>query len=409
MSHMPFAASASHRWMECPGSWYLSQKIPEKPAGQAAQVGTVVHQIIEECIKSRSPLDSPGSLPWYARQAASMDSKGNFTKWVRQGARTPNIPVTGDMVRGVRICLDLVNSIRQKRPNAKVFSELQTQLIAGKTGGTSDIVIVDSTWGAIIDYKNGRGHVNVEGNTQLQIYAAGVSALYPGVTDWTLCIVQPNDSEDPQPIRTWKTTTEDLNVFKSQVMSAVYQCEAVWKSPQETHWYKAGDHCRWCPGENQCVAKRKMALAALDDELPDLPETGVPQVKQVSELTDDQLVWVLKHRGMITQWLNESVTEEALKRIMDGREIPGFKTVERRTNRKITDPEGLENAARENGWEIWVEKIAALSVLDKEVPKKELVKYITKPTGEPELVPNSDKRKAIETKTELMKGLDNND
>ena len=86
-----------------------------------------------------------------------------------------------------------------------------------------------------------------------------------------------------------------------------------------------------------------------------------------------------------------------------GEEIPGYKLVEGKSDRVVTDLDGLGAAAEREGWDIWEKKLKALGKLDKEVPKAELAKYVTKPKGTPTWAPVTDKRPAIGN---LLVGVD---
>ena len=397
---MKFPASSAHRWMVCPGSYRIMREAPWERGGDAAQRGTAVHSIIEQEIKLKT-FDARQYLGGYVY----MDTAGNTLSVNDPASETDKtyyrkFEICETMVRGAQICLDLVKSIMDKRPNAFVYTEIRSEVIPGEVGGTSDIVIVDGSWGAVIDYKNGRGHVDVEDNKQLQIYACGVSKLYPSVENWTLGIVQPNDSEDRNPVRTWKTNTQDLGAFELDTKATVQMCKEACDNADDPKWYNPGNHCRWCPGEKTCVAMRQMTLQALGSELPDLPPIGDPGVKPVpvSELSNDQLAWALEYRKLMVNYLDKELPAEAVKRGLAGQVIPGRKLVRKRTNRKVTNESGLMDAAEANGWDIWADpKIAPLSQLDKQVPKMELAKYVSKPEGDIEIAPKSDKRPEIET------------
>lgn len=397
-SHMKFAASAAHRWMHCPGSYRLMKLAPFTPGGPAARLGTAVHAMIEEQIRSKD-----FNARAFEGMVVDLTTGGNARGIIHQDEKHSNgymIDVTEKMIQDAQICLDLVSAIMDKRPNAFVYTEIRSEVMPGELGGTSDIVIVDNDWGAVIDYKNGRMHVEVEKNEQLQIYACGVSKLYPSVKNWTLAIVQPNDQEGGAPVRTWKTTTADLGKFRGNAGVAIELCKKAYNDHENPNWYNPGDQCRWCPGEGKCVAQRKLALTALGSDLPDLPGPDC-EVKPVpvAELTNAQIAWVLKYRKMITAWLNDSVSKEGVKRVQEGQKIPGYKLVESRKHNKVTDPDALIEAADENEWDIWEAKVVGITELKKRIPKAEFSKFVSKPKGDPELAPETDKRPALDLAT----------
>lgn len=405
-NHMKFAASAAHRWMHCPGSYRFMRLAPFTPGGPAARLGTAVHWMIENEIQHHN-----FDARTFEGFVIDLDTSGNVRGCITPEQKHTNgymIDVTEKMIQDAQLCLDLVSAIMDKRPNAFVYTEIKSEVVPGELGGTSDIVIIDNDWGAVIDYKNGRMHVEVEENEQLQIYACGVSKLYPSVKNWTLAIVQPNDQEGGAPVRTWKTTTEDLRWFEEDVRKQTERCKTAYEEHENPDYYIPGDQCRWCPGEGKCVAQRKLALTALGSDLPDLPgpDSKVKPVP-VADLTNDQIAWVLKYRKMITSWFNGSVSEEGVKRLQEGQKIPGYKLVESRKHNKVTDPDALIEAADENEWDIWEKKMVGITELKKRIPKAEFGKFVSKPKGDPELAPEKDKRPALDlaTLTEGMKDV----
>ena len=401
--HYPFSASGAHRWVNCPASWQLEKMAPVQPSGEAARVGTSVHAMIEDRLQTMAPKsvygwgDPNGPTDSLEGLSILLDTSGDFVRFLRPGESDSNgytIPITGDMLRNAQLCIDVVSGILEKRPNAQFWSEYKSVLIPGQLGGTADIVIVDGDWGAIIDYKNGVHHVDVEDNLQLQIYALGVMECLKeaeNVKNWTLAIVQPNDFTDSRPLRTWKTTTTELENTWARVDHAVADCQS------ENPPAKTGKWCEYCKASYKCPEQKHALLKVVGDELPDIPdfEENPMLPVPVGDLTDDQLAWVLSNGSMIKKYI-DSIEGEALRRMQLGQIIPGFKMVESRTRRKVVDAEGLEIAANREGWDVWERKIAPLKKLDKEVPKAELSKYVEKPKGAPTWAPKTDKRPALD-------------
>lgn len=405
IKHFPFSASGAERWFNCPGSWKLEKMAPVDNSGSdASRLGTAVHAMIEDRMRTMRPAPADALLGLNIL----LDTNGDFVRFLKPGEVDSNgymIKVNQDMVDGAQLCLDLVDKILDAHPEAEkegtYFSELKTELIKDELGGTADIVIIDGDWGCVIDYKNGRNHVEIENNLQLQIYALGVMETVKAaenVERWTLCIVQPNDFSTDKKVRTWKTTTLELSDLYAKLQMNRSACKS--DNPE----FEAGKWCQWCKANN-CPTKTKSLLKVAQIELDDLPTVGTsPAVPSVlpGNLTNDQLAWVLDNGPMIKKHI-ERIESEALARMQKGELIPGYKMVEARTQRKITDLEGLEKAAAANDWDIWERKISALGKLDKQVPKAELCKYVQKPPGAPTWAPETDKRPAIGN---LLAGID---
>ena len=93
---------------------------------------------------------------------------------------------------------------------------------------------------------------------------------------------------------------------------------------------------------------------------------------------------------------------KALDDALSGAEIPGWKVVEGRSNRKIVDEEGLAQVLLKDFEEAKIFKpktLETITNLEKLVGKKEFQEistgFVEKPQGKPTLVVESDKRPAI--------------
>lgn len=86
--------------------------------------------------------------------------------------------------------------------------------------------------------------------------------------------------------------------------------------------------------------------------------------------------------------------------VSHGKQWNGFKVVEGRSVRKYTDEDAVAKAAKEAGYkDIYRQKLITLTEMQKLMGKatfeKVLGDLIYKPPGKPTLVPNSDKREAM--------------
>ena len=85
-----------------------------------------------------------------------------------------------------------------------------------------------------------------------------------------------------------------------------------------------------------------------------------------------------------------------------GKQWPGYKLVESRTNRKYTDEDAVVAAARAAGYtDIFKKSLIPITEMEKLMGKKTfdevLGSLVVKPKGKPTLVPASDRRPAIST------------
>jgi hypothetical protein len=153
-----------------------------------------------------------------------------------------------------------------------------------------------------------------------------------------------------------------------------------------------GEWCRFCKVKSRCRALANQSLkTAL--EKPD------PQLLNPQELAD-----VLPKLETIKIWLT-GIEEYALHTALSGTAVPGWKVVEGRSTRKITNPTAVSDALSGAGIGRDLlykpQELLPITELEKLVGKKQFAalcaQWISKPQGKPTLVPESDKRQAINT------------
>lgn len=93
--------------------------------------------------------------------------------------------------------------------------------------------------------------------------------------------------------------------------------------------------------------------------------------------------------------------EYALQQAVSGKDWPGWKLVEGRSNRKYTSDTAVAAAVESIGLDPYERKVLGITAMQKLLGKSRfeelLSPYIEKPRGKPALVPESDKRPAMNT------------
>ena len=254
----------------------------------------------------------------------------------------------------------------------------------------------------IDDLKYGVGvSVEAEGNEQLAIYAESLLRQWEQISDIDnelpvhLSIFQPRDRNNPEPVRTWTLTRRELALFASTLGAKAYQAMS------GSGVFEPSDKaCKFCPAKGICSAFATQGLVALPEEarVITLPDPGA--------LTREQRVKVLGAKKVLHDWL-EAVENQEVADLMAGKEPQGFKLVEGKSNRQWTDPEAAQ---------ILLANHLALDITRPRAPlisphkaeealksvelsarfKSRMSSLITKPEGKPTLVPESDKRPALE-------------
>ena len=157
---------------------------------------------------------------------------------------------------------------------------------------------------------------------------------------------------------------------------------------QDGYWYGFSNEEN-SSGAVKCRARaeEKMKLARLEFKMPPL-------------LTDAEIEEVLNVLPDLTKWANEITAYASEAAIHHGKEWNGFKVVEGRSNRKYRDELLVAEAAREHGYtDIYRQTLIPMTEMQKLMGKSTfeeiLGDLIYKPPGKPTLVPNTDKRPAM--------------
>lgn len=104
----------------------------------------------------------------------------------------------------------------------------------------------------------------------------------------------------------------------------------------------------------------------------------------------------------LVAWAND-IKEYALQQAISGKEWTGWKLVEGRSNRRYTNENAVSKAVEAAGFDPYEKKLLGKSRFE-----ELLAAYIEKPQGKPTLVPESDKRPAMNTaKNDFMEEYDN--
>lgn len=102
----------------------------------------------------------------------------------------------------------------------------------------------------------------------------------------------------------------------------------------------------------------------------------------------------------LVSWASD-IKEYALQQALSGKEWHGFKLVEGRSVRKYTDEASVAKAVSDAGFDPYEKKLLGITAMQKMLGKNRfeelLTAYIEKPQGKPTLVPDSDKRPAMNT------------
>ena len=398
-SHALLAPSSAKRWMTCHPSARLEATMPEKDTAYTRE-GTIAHAMAETMLLELLSLETE-TVPDFADFMQTCeprllhqinDCNDEKLDW-KEMAETV-------YEHYVRLVYESYLGARLEDPDAVLLIEAKLKLgeFIPEGFGSSDAVLIYGDTLEVFDFKYGKGvKVSAEENAQMMRYALG-AYLGPGelyeINKVRMTIVQPRLKHDSS----WSLHVLDLMQWAQHKLRPAAKLAFEGKGEQVP-----GDHCRFCK-----VAAKCKALAAHTLEVSkDTTEPGLMSLDEIAKL--------LPHFATIKSWIN-SVEEFALEAALEGDTIPGYKVVEGRSIRKISNP--AEAIARLDGAGIPAEnylkpaELKTITDLEKTLTKKGfktiLGDLVIKPEGKPTLVEESDPREPFSKAQNDFKDIINN-
>lgn len=362
--HAVLSASSSERWINCPPSARLCENYEDKGSDYAAE-GTDAHTLCEFRLKQALGIlvDDPiENLSWYNEEME--ECAQGYAAYVVELLETAK-----------QICSDPVVMIEQRVNFSRWVKE---------GFGTADCIVIADGVMNICDYKHGKGvEVSAVGNPQMRLYALGALEIFDDIYDIEeirMTIYQPRKSN----ISVDSMAKDDLLRWAD---TELYEkAEMVYAGQGDFH---CGEWCRFCKAKAECRerAEANLALARYDFEAPAL-------------LEDSEIADILGKVDALIAWASD-VKEYALQQAISGKEWIGWKLVEGRSNRKYTSEAAVAATVEGAGYDPYERKVMGVTAMQKMLGKSRfeelLAPYIEKPQGKPTLVPESDKRPAMNT------------
>ena len=317
-THANLSPSKRHRWGVCPGSIREEAKYPEDRSGPAAIDGTHTHTMLEFCL----------SGPWEPEELVGQTMQDDDGKFL----------IDDDRAERVRIAVDYVKQRVAEQPGCKVIAEQRVnpkRLIArNDMSGTVDIQIHGTDVLEIVDYKDGMGAVQAEGNAQLELYAVGALADVGEPYPWKrvrMTIIQPKMALRGQPAIT--SHEVDISEILAIVDRLVIEGAAV--DAPDAPLVPGESQCKFCKAKGSCAALASNVMKESGIMFQPVMSLDVAQQsadKDPSTMDDGQILSIMEAAPLMRQLL-EGVEKEALRRLQSGQAITGLKLVNGRGSR----------------------------------------------------------------------------
>ena len=368
--HAVLSASSANRWLHCPPSVRLSEGYMDK-ASVFAMEGTSAHELCE--YKLRSALGMEAENP-----TENLDFYNTEMEECAEGYATY---ILGLVEKANETCSDPVVMVEQRVDFSRYVPE---------GFGTADCIIIADETLNIVDYKHGKGvEVSAEDNPQMKLYALGALELFDCLYDINkvqMTIFQPRLSN----VSVFVMDKADLLNWANDELTA--KAELAFEGKGELC---CGEWCKFCKAKSNCKERARVNM-----------EMAQYEFRKSSLLTDEEVVKILSRIDELTSWASD-VKNFALEQAVRGKQWPGWKVVEGRSNRKYTDEGAVAQVVKNAGYNPYDEKIMGITNMTKMLGKEKfnelLGDFVERPQGKPTLVPEDDNRPRMNTAKEDFK------
>ena len=388
--HALLSASSASRWLNCTAAPRFEEGLPESTS-EYAEEGRLAHAIAELKVLKKFTVMTPRTYTT------------RLNKFKKEPLYNPEMDKTTDLyVEHLTEQAMLYDSAPTVAAEVKVdFGEYVPDGF-----GTCDCVMIGGDTLSITDYKHGKGvPVSAMDNPQMKLYALGALKRYAPIFGDTIKTVRMTIDQPRLDSHTTDTLTVDELRAWGENIKPIAQ-----KAFSGLGEFVPGDHCRFCRGKAQCRARANIntALEDFKDCVPAgewnakaeavVASGGVVNGMPPTLLSDAEIGELLIRGQQLVQWYKD-LEEYALKTLLDGKPIAGWKLVAGRSNRTFTDQDAAIKAVIAAGYDealVYDRKPKTLSELEKLMGKAEFAEkigsFVVKPLGKPTLALETDKR-----------------
>ena len=377
--HAVLSPSSAIRWaIHCPPSARLGEKFRERfgDAGSPfARRGTKAHALAE--LKLRKEIGEINDFTFKAMRKDLEESAPDLD-WK-------------DLDWSTNVYVDHVMSryyeAKKESADAILLVEQKYDITDYAPGcfGTSDATIVSDKVLVVMDYKAGIGvPVSAVENPQTRLYGLGATVYWQCLYAFERIenhIVQPGRDN----ISVEELSKDDLLAWGESIKT---NAQLAWEGKGE---YDAGEWCQFCPARALCYHRAVKAMTIFQGGLDTpgvIPDEEIPKILEVADVAE--------------AWLKD-IRDYARSQALKGQQWAGFKLVAgRKPPRKWTSEDAVVDQLSRAGYsddQIYKKTLISVGdaekLLGKQAFRAVLGQFSTQGEGAPTLVPESDKRLAI--------------
>jgi len=374
-AHALLSASGAYRWLNCTPSARLTEKM-EDTKSPYAEEGTLAHALGELLLKKELKLIKPKQ---FNQELKAIRENPMFFPDMEE-----------EVEEYANYVMEAYNAALAKTKDALIFLEEQLDYSSYVPDGfgTGDCIIIADGEMEIIDLKFGKGvEVSPIDNPQLKLYALGAYEKYGfiyGIDKIKMTIAQVRLNN----ISSWDINVKMLEEWAENELKP--KAKLAFEGKGE---FVPGPWCGFCKAKTTCKARADMNLGLYQSYNQDPNLLSIEEIAGILGQVDD-----------VIKWAND-IKEYALEEALKGVKFPGWKLVEGRSNRKITDEAALAAILIKEGYQeeqIYKPKMLEnITTLEKLVGKKKFAELagnlIEKPPGKPTLVTEDDKRPELDS------------
>lgn len=319
-SHALLGGSSASRWMNCPGSVFLSKEMPPEKASIHAEAGTVAHEVAEMCLEDFLKHKLEGTDP--SIRAHLLHKNEEMYEAALAYTETIWKDVLEESITGKAYGLEEKLAI-DERLSMYGFVDFWAVYISDS----------GKRVGVVADFKFGYYPVVAKNNPQLAFYACALREemkrhgkdldIIRGV------IFQPR-ANAVKAYQETKFTSKQLTVWKNKFLKAA---ESILVKKEEK--FKLGNWCQFCRAQAVCPTyqadlskKSTLQLVRIEEEVFPKPE----------QIPDETILKLVLHQDAVEEFLS-SVKKYALSRCLNGKPLSGLKVIAGATRRKWKNDE----------------------------------------------------------------------
>lgn len=326
---------SNHRWPHCPGSIREEARYPDVP-GEAAVDGTGSHLLLEICLREgKSPKEFEGQTIGVGHEDMPLGWVVHADRIDRVAAALAYVERRKQELSEMPGCANVAVMAESKAPAGHYFRDERRD----DWWGTCDIAIEafnaagNMLFLEIVDYKDGRGYVRAENNSQLESYALGKLAGWMFVSETLplrLTIVQPKTN----PVVRYEDLDRAELEKRGRVLLRAAQATDDADAPCVPGWW-----CEWCRASpkrgGHCTASLQQSEQEVSAVIGNIGLDGLANF-DVAKATEEELASIKNQEKTLVDFF-AAVTKEIESRIGAGASVPGWGMVPGRGSRAWTD------------------------------------------------------------------------